>query len=377
MSSPSPSVEIPQFKATFISKEVKSTKVKELVFQISEPNYLEFLTIILAKHDKSQYRVTERKKYGFKYLVGNSRGRIEAMDVDNKEDYAEMAKKLISEEPQKVKVFVDMKNVEKLPVSTAQNETAGDMASQDSRASDDEIVAVDCTTELDREIARYRRLIIKKWGNSYDNSVTYVHQSGMEIPYLTRETTTPLTPHPARAPTSLPVPGIISPPALTPSMLTRFLKHAEDHLGVVFATTYKSSLCGIGAGPDILAEMADQDLVRVGLSAGDIIRLKKGSITWWNGPLAKNTAKRQRSDTSESNVPELKKFQYERRYHDGGRAYISGSCMKRDERAPDKQPELDYGLYYFCENRQSWVIFPPGYTSESEGEREDAEDPFI
>ncbi|KAG1793168.1 uncharacterized protein HD556DRAFT_1376146 [Suillus plorans] len=108
---------------------------------------------------------------------------------------------------------------------------------------------------------------------------------------LTRETTTPLTPHPARATTSLPVPGIISPPALTPSMLTRFLKHAEDHLGVAFATTYESSLRGIGAGPDILAEMADQDLVRVGLSAGDIIQLKKGSITWWNGPLAKNTAK--------------------------------------------------------------------------------------
>ncbi|KAG1811314.1 hypothetical protein EV424DRAFT_1542605 [Suillus variegatus] len=200
MSSPSPSIEIPQFRATFIvhldtytktttetngkskSKEVKSTKVKELVFQISEPNYLEFLTIILAKHDKSQYRVTERKKYGFKYLVGNSCGRVEAMDDDNKEDYVEMAKKLISEEPQKVKVFVDMKNVEKLPVSTAQNETAGDMASQDSGASDDEIVAVDCTTELDHEIAHYRRLIIKKWGNSYDNSVTHVHQSGMEIP---------------------------------------------------------------------------------------------------------------------------------------------------------------------------------------------------
>ncbi|KAG2361169.1 hypothetical protein BDR07DRAFT_1610358 [Suillus spraguei] len=120
-------ITLPQFRATFIvhldtytktttetngkakSKEVKSTKVKELVFQISEPNYLEFLTIILAKHDKSQYRVTERKKYGFKYLVGNSRGqvifvssmglglisavfysRVEAMDVDNQEDYAEM-----------------------------------------------------------------------------------------------------------------------------------------------------------------------------------------------------------------------------------------------------------------------------------------------
>lgn len=44
--------------------------------------------------------------------------RAEAMDVDNQADYAEMAKKLISEEPRKVKIFVDMQNVEKLPALT-------------------------------------------------------------------------------------------------------------------------------------------------------------------------------------------------------------------------------------------------------------------
>lgn len=54
----------------------------------------------------------------------------------------------------------------------------GDTASQDgSEASDDdEIAVVDGATELDREIACFRRLIIKKWGNEYDNSVTYIHQ---------------------------------------------------------------------------------------------------------------------------------------------------------------------------------------------------------
>ncbi|KAG2059213.1 hypothetical protein BDR06DRAFT_968180 [Suillus hirtellus] len=104
---------------------------------------------------KSRNLVTKRKKYGFKYLVGNSRGCIEAMDVDNKEDYMEMTKKLISKEPQKVKVFVNMKNIEKLPVSITQNEVHGDE----------------------------NWLIIKKWGNSHDNSVTYIHQSRMEIPW--------------------------------------------------------------------------------------------------------------------------------------------------------------------------------------------------
>jgi hypothetical protein len=38
---------------------------------------------------------------------------------------------------------------------------------------------------------------------------------------------------------------------------------------------------------------------------------------------------------------------------------------------------LDYDLYYFCENRKSWVIFPPGFTFESEGDHANAEDPFI
>ncbi|KAG2740174.1 hypothetical protein P692DRAFT_201728460, partial [Suillus brevipes Sb2] len=168
-----------------------------------------------------------------------------------------------------------------------------------------------------------------------------------------------------------------SPVAPTPSTLTRFLKYAEDHLGVAFASTYEASLRGIGAGPDILVDMADQDLARVGLSAGDIIRLKKGSVTWWNGPLAKSSAKCQRSDTTESGIPKYKKFQYEKRYHDGGQACISGSCMKPDECPPAERTILDYDLYYFCENRKSWVIFPPGFTFKSEGDHANAEDPFI
>ncbi|KAG1736185.1 hypothetical protein EDB19DRAFT_1830002 [Suillus lakei] len=404
MSTPLDSPEMPEFKATFI---------------IHLDTYTKTTTESNGKAKAKEVKSTNR---------------AEAMDVNNEADYAEMAKKLISEEPRKVKVFINMKNVEKLPVST-QNEMTGDTASQDSGASDDdEIAVVDNATELDHEIARFRRLIIKKWGNEYDNSVTYIHQSGMEIPCtpamikdwahrmyeirtikydgeattmvppnipsfdpmkreaplhpmrrsmaaaatptatsvsttdissltsmlllrtvqdLTREAT-PLTPLPVRTATSLP---ITSPVAPTPSTLTHFLKYAEDHLGVAFASTYEPSLCGIGAG--------------------DIIRLKKGSVIWWNGPLVKSSTKCQWSDTTESNIPKYKKFQYERRYHDGGRAWFSGSCMKPDEHPLMERPDLDYDLYYFCENRQSWVIFPPGFTFESEGDHADAEDPFI
>ncbi|KAG1817731.1 uncharacterized protein BJ212DRAFT_1480274 [Suillus subaureus] len=100
--------------------------------------------------------------------------------------------------------------------------------------------------------------------------------------------------------------------------------YAKDHLGVAFASTYEASLCGIGIGPNILVDMADQDLAQVGLSAGDIIWLKKGSVTW-----------------------------------------------------PAEHKILHYNLYYFCKNRKSWVIFPPGFTFKSEGDHADAEDPFI
>jgi len=40
--------------------------------------------------------------------------RNEAMDVDNAEDFNEMAKKISEMKPEKVRVFIDMKNVEKL-----------------------------------------------------------------------------------------------------------------------------------------------------------------------------------------------------------------------------------------------------------------------
>ncbi|KAG2074433.1 hypothetical protein BDR04DRAFT_1151149 [Suillus decipiens] len=44
-------------------KEVKSMNVKEVVFHVSAPNYLEFLTTTLAKHDKSLDKVIEKKRH--------------------------------------------------------------------------------------------------------------------------------------------------------------------------------------------------------------------------------------------------------------------------------------------------------------------------
>ncbi|KAI6038007.1 hypothetical protein EDC04DRAFT_2570559, partial [Pisolithus marmoratus] len=43
-----------------------------------------------------------------------------------------------------------------------------------------------------------------------------------------------------------------------------------------------------GIGPDILQDVDDKFLSDMGISASDVIHLKKGSTTWWNGPDAKH-----------------------------------------------------------------------------------------
>ncbi|KAG1832777.1 hypothetical protein EV424DRAFT_1342281 [Suillus variegatus] len=64
-------------------------------------------------------------------------------------------------------------------------------------------------------------------------------------------------------------------------------------------------------------------------------------------------------DTTGSEIPEDRKYQYEKRYHDGGRARINGGRMRLEERPPGS----------------GWVPFPPGYTFDAEGSHED-KDPF-
>ncbi|KIK78109.1 hypothetical protein PAXRUDRAFT_164866, partial [Paxillus rubicundulus Ve08.2h10] len=64
-------------------------------------------------------------------------------------------------------------------------------------------------------------------------------------------------------------------------------------------------------GPDILLDISDQTLQDIGMSMGDIIRLKKGSATWWNGP----DAKQKHSETivnSNPSKPVTKKITYEK-----------------------------------------------------------------
>jgi hypothetical protein len=49
--------------------ESKAKKTKEATFTLSSDNHLEFLRYLLTKHGQNTYyKVTEHKRFGFKYL---------------------------------------------------------------------------------------------------------------------------------------------------------------------------------------------------------------------------------------------------------------------------------------------------------------------
>ncbi|KAF9242403.1 hypothetical protein BU15DRAFT_32690, partial [Melanogaster broomeanus] len=115
-----------------------------------------------------------------------------------------------------------------------------------------------------------------------------------------------------------------SPIIQTPSQLSHFLKHAEKHLG-----------------PDILSDVSDQTLCDIEMSMGDVIRLKKGSATWWNGPDAKCKCSKTNADSNPSK-PVTKKIAYEKRYHTGG---ASRSMRADDGDENGTGSSLDYYLW--------------------------------
>ena len=97
---------------------------------------------------------------------------------------------------------------------------------------------------------------------------------------------------PDSVPSAVPAVSSVHKPPLplpfpSPTQLKRFLSYAETELGVHDASQYKDALDLRGIGPDVLAEMSDHILSDIGIPAGDIVCLKKGSIAWWNGPDAK------------------------------------------------------------------------------------------
>ncbi|KAI6045834.1 hypothetical protein EDC04DRAFT_2598430 [Pisolithus marmoratus] len=157
---------------TSVLKEVKSVKTKELSFPLKVNNYLDFLQGVLDKHGQDHYKILERKRYLFKYVPPKIKGQCvsDVMDVDNEADYQEMVGKVSSIHPSTTKIFVDMKQVEKLPSSKSGDE--GD------ESSDFQKTSSHGATDLDSHLAQWCIKLQQLHKNECDEGWTYIRLMG-------------------------------------------------------------------------------------------------------------------------------------------------------------------------------------------------------
>ncbi|KIK26860.1 hypothetical protein PISMIDRAFT_8642 [Pisolithus microcarpus 441] len=103
-------------KGKAMSMEEKSMKTEEILFALDDSKYTKFLQAILHKHGLDDYIVTEKKHFLLKYIPPKVKGQwmSDATNVNGIADYREMVKKIAEETPPVVKVFMDMKHVNKL-----------------------------------------------------------------------------------------------------------------------------------------------------------------------------------------------------------------------------------------------------------------------
>ncbi|KAJ7886943.1 hypothetical protein B0H13DRAFT_2342681 [Mycena leptocephala] len=146
-----------------------------------------------------------------------------------------------------------------------------------------------------------------------------------------------------------------------------------------------------GYGPDIMHLLDNQALEDIGMSKGDVIRVKNGAQQWWNGP----DAKRKRVDSECAggsaassfpdvgtaagasgrgnlpSTPENQKVSFEIRYPDGGAQRLYGARLSPGSPGPN-----DKNTWYCCPVRNAWVPVPPGYRPVFAAEDPEEEDDF-
>jgi len=158
----------------------------------------------------------------------------------------------------------------------------------------------------------------------------------------------------------------------TPTKLERFLEAAQNH-GVPGVQAYSVSLSQKGYGPDILHHVSVNDLVEVGVSPGDAIRLREYASKWW-AEEHQRVAKRPRVPdpgsgachaTSTPSAPPIdstppsKRLRFEKRFYDGGGMTTWGRAVA-DMRADYEPEETDYTWWVYSKDLQMAVPIPPG-----------------
>src|SRR5258707_600151 len=93
------------------------------------------------------------------------------------------------------------------------------------------------------------------------------------------------------------------------------------------ACLHEESLRMLGFGPDILHLVNDDALTNIGLTPGDIIRLKQNLQQWWNSADAKRKQTQADQPPSVPTTPPNKRVAFEKRYHNGGCYHVYGPKM--------------------------------------------------
>ncbi|KAI6042086.1 hypothetical protein EDC04DRAFT_2892411 [Pisolithus marmoratus] len=142
-----------------VPKEVKSVKMKG----------------VLNKHGQDHHMVLEKKCYPFRYIPRKTKGQCvsDAMDANNEVDYQKMVGKVSSIHPSMTKIFVDMKQVERLLLSEC-----GDESSKSSGVGKNPKTSSCGPTDLDTHCAQQHIKLQQLHKNKHDEGWTYIGPMG-------------------------------------------------------------------------------------------------------------------------------------------------------------------------------------------------------
>ncbi|KAJ7879256.1 hypothetical protein B0H14DRAFT_2566855 [Mycena olivaceomarginata] len=268
-----------------------------------------------AKSKPKQKEKKETKTKSFLILKGDS------IDVDNWSEYESLAKDIIETLPSKMNIYVDMTNVQK------RWNKHGNHSDNDNQDAD--LFDSNGLSDLEKELARLRGKLEKKYQNDHDAGYTYIDsetgESYLLTPQMIKEwcrtmydgdATASKAPsfitgfdpakrqvalHPSRIAAGANQRGHAEPGSgigevvghlativtvLAGDPATGTLPtHSATKLGVTNALSFEPMMLCNGYGPDIMHLIEDKDLMeQCGMTKGDALRLKAGATGWWKGP---------------------------------------------------------------------------------------------
>ncbi|KAJ7355887.1 hypothetical protein DFH08DRAFT_803820 [Mycena albidolilacea] len=416
------------------TKKETKTKEFTYTFEASLSNYLDFLKLILEKHGEERYNITAKMLYSMKVqLAGIKKTEALDVDT-LEEFNELVKDDIIAKKTLKLTVFVDMADIEKRwrkKKGANDGSDDEDVNGDDPGLYMDGLSELDRSlarfrgilekkyqndhnagyTYIDPDTGTSHPLtpqMMKEWSRAmHDGQATQeappdhlnmfnpanrkraLHPSRIaaganqpqgatsDIGHLASILTTvfgaqanPRQQQPQTPPKHTQDVGASTPVFPTPSKLPRFLDHAANTLGITSAPDFESPMRRNGFGPDILHLVDDQELTEMGMRKGDVIRLKAGAQSWWNGPEAKKRTHseidNQGSTPDPLATPPSKKVAFERRFTEGGGERFWGPRIVAGQG--------EKNIWYRCPVRKEFVPVPPGYRATGENEMPEAED---